>query len=103
MIGALDALQPPELLQSLAIANKTGLLTFETSNGLIYQLALVNGKPTHARAVTVNSKGRQAITDLVTSPKQGVFVFRDGLISQPLDRATAFYTDEHCAVKEENS
>ena len=89
MIGTLGAIDTAGLLQSLATAKKTGLLTVENHDkGFV--IAFAAGKPTHARINKL--RGQDALTEFLVSWTEGVFVFRDKMTSQELD--------EHCVLKQ---
>lgn len=82
MIGSLGAIDTAGLLQSLATAKKTGLLTVENRDKALI-VAFTLGKPTHARMNRL--KGFDAITEFLVSWSEGIFVFRDKGSSQELD------------------
>ena len=83
-MDTLQPLHPADLLESLAVASKTGTLSVETSDGKSISIDLVNGKPTRARKVPVESKGQQALNDFLSRCQKGKFTFRDGVVSEDL-------------------
>ncbi len=86
MIGSLGAIDAAGLLQSLANAGKTGVLTVENRDKAIV-VAFVDGKPTHA---TMNKlKGYDALTEFLVSWNEGIFVFRDKGAAGELDTSCA--------------
>lgn len=86
MIGSLGAIDPAGLLQSLATAKKTGLLTVENRDK-VFVIAFLSGNPTHARLNRL--KGYNAMTEFLVSWTEGIFVFRDKATSQELDESCA--------------
>jgi hypothetical protein len=86
MIGSLGAIDPAGLLQSLATAKKTGLLTVENRDK-VFIVSFLSGTPTHARLSRL--KGYNAMTEFLVSWTEGIFVFRDKATSQELDESCA--------------
>jgi hypothetical protein len=82
MIGSLGAIDTAGLLQSLATAKKTGLLTVENRNKCM-SVAFADGRPTHA--LMDKLKGYIAIVEFLVTWKEGIFVFRDRSESAELD------------------
>ena len=82
MIGSLGAIDTAGLLQSLATAKKTGLLTVENRDKTIV-VAFAGGKPTHAKLNKLY--GYNAMVEFLTTWAEGIFVFRDKGVSQELD------------------
>lgn len=82
MIGSLGAIDTAGLLQSLATAKKTGLLTVEDRDKILI-VGFVEGKPTHARMNKLF--GYNAMVEFLTTWGEGIFVFRDKGISQEFD------------------
>jgi Domain of unknown function (DUF4388) len=82
MIGSLGAIDTHGLLQSLATANKTGLLTIEDREKIL-QLQMLDGKPTRGRLDQL--RGLDALIEFVTTWTEGVFVFRDRETLKDLD------------------
>ncbi len=89
MFGSLGAIDTAGLLQSLATAKKTGLLTVENRDK-IFILSFAHGKPTHARMNKL--KGPDALTELLVTWTEGIFVFRD--------KGTSNELDDHCVLKQ---
>ena len=93
MIGSLGAIDGAGLLQSIATAKKTGVLTVEDRDKS-FVLAFKEGRPTHARLRKL--KGHEAITEFLVCWSEGIFVFRDSgsdkecddacLLRYPLDK-----------------
>jgi hypothetical protein len=93
MIGSLGAIDTAGLLQSLATAKKTGLLTVEDRDRILL-IAFSQGRPTHARLNRLH--GYDAMVEFITTWSEGIFVFRDKgsspefsevcQVSQSLDR-----------------
>lgn len=81
MIGSLEAIDSAGLLQSIATAQKTGLLTVENRESVIL-LGFQAGKPTHAKLGKL--VGYDAIVEYLVSWTEGIFVFRDGGMSTEL-------------------
>jgi hypothetical protein len=108
MVGTLEDLPPIRLLQELAVASKTGILTV-TDEGKLINIVLLSGKPIYARVATVNSKGREAMDEFLRSQKQGSYAFLDKLESEPIVASAAFYrevhhvTDAECEIKKEDA
>lgn len=84
MIGSLGAIDTPGLLQSLATANKTGLLTIEDGDKLL-QLQVLEGRPTYAKMNKL--RGNDAISEFVTTWTEGIFVFKDKGVAKELDES----------------
>lgn len=82
MIGSLGAIDSAGLLQSIATAKKTGLLTVENRDKAIV-IAFSDGKPTHARLDKLS--GYNAVVEFLVGWHEGIFVFRDKGTSQELD------------------
>jgi hypothetical protein len=82
MIGSLGAIDTAGLLQSLATAKKTGLLTVENRDKT-FAVAFHDGRPTHAKLNKL--VGYSAIVEFLTTWSEGIFVFRDKAHSQELD------------------
>jgi hypothetical protein len=82
MIGSLGAIDTAGLLQSLATAKKTGLLTVENREKA-FVISFANGKPMHGRMNKL--KGPDALTEFLVTWSEGIFVFRDKGTSQELD------------------
>jgi hypothetical protein len=82
MIGSLGAIDTAGLLQSLATAKKTGLLTVEDRDKTLI-VSIEGGRPTHARLNKL--RGYNAMVEFLTIWSEGIFVFRDKGISQELD------------------
>ncbi len=82
MIGSLGAIDAAGLLQSLATANKTGVLTVEKKDKTII-VSFNDGKPTHA--LMAKLKGYDALTEFLVSWTEGIFVFKDKGDAQDLD------------------
>ncbi|MBA4074231.1 MAG: hypothetical protein C0508_04255 [Cyanobacteria bacterium PR.023] len=82
MIGSLGAIDTAGLLQSLATAKKTGLLTVEDRDKILI-VAFVDGKPTHAKMNKL--LGYHAMVEFLTTWGEGIFVFRDKGVSQEFD------------------
>lgn len=82
MIGSLGAIDTAGLLQSLATAKKTGLLTVDSRDRTII-VAFEAGRPTHARLSRL--QGYNAMVEFITSWSEGIFVFRDKGTSAELD------------------
>jgi hypothetical protein len=74
MIGSLGAIDTAGLLQSIAGARKTGLLTIEQAEKSLV-VAFAEGKPTQARLN--NLSGYEAIVEFLVSNTEGIFVFRE--------------------------
>ncbi|HMO23764.1 MAG TPA: DUF4388 domain-containing protein, partial [Candidatus Melainabacteria bacterium] len=74
MIGSLGAIDTAGLLQSLATAKKTGLLTVENRENTL-AMSFVDGKPTHA--LMNNLRGFDAVAEFLVSWRDGIFVFKD--------------------------
>jgi diguanylate cyclase (GGDEF)-like protein len=75
IIGELGVFEPSALLQALAHAQKTGVLTIQTSKGQQFWMLFKNGKPLQAR--TGNLKGYDAIVELMTTFEEGTFKFQE--------------------------
>ncbi len=90
MIGSLGAIDSAGLLQSLATAKKTGLLTVEHRDKAIV-VAFHDGRPTHARLDRLT--GYDAIVEFLFSWTEGIFVFRDKASSADL-------TSEDCQLSQ---
>jgi hypothetical protein len=82
MIGSLGAIDNAGLLQSIATAKKTGLLTVENRDKALV-VAFLDGKPTHARLDKLS--GYNAMVEFLVSWTEGIFVFRDKGQSSELD------------------
>ena len=82
MIGSLGAIDNAGLLQSIATAKKTGLLTVENRDKALV-VAFADGKPTHARLD--KQSGYEAMVEFLVSWTEGIFVFRDKGQSTELD------------------
>jgi hypothetical protein len=74
MIGSLGAIDGAGLLQSIATARKTGVLTVEDRDKS-FVLSFADGRPTMARLGKL--KGHDAISEFLVSWSEGIFVFRD--------------------------
>ncbi|HMY54207.1 MAG TPA: DUF4388 domain-containing protein, partial [Candidatus Obscuribacter sp.] len=96
------------LLQSLATAKKTGLLTVDNRDKTII-VAFESGRPTHARLNKL--RGYEAMVEFITTWAEGIFVFRDkgrseelddtARLSQSLDRLlldSALYQDQMAQI-----
>jgi hypothetical protein len=81
MIGNLGAIDTPGLLQSLSTAGKTGLLTVD-SQGRTLSVAFLDGKVTHAKLGRL--RGKDALVEFATGWSEGIFVFRDKVLSADL-------------------
>jgi diguanylate cyclase (GGDEF)-like protein len=75
IIGELGVFEPSALLQALAHAQKTGVLTIQTSKDQQFWMLFKNGKPLQAR--TGNLKGVNAIVELMTTFEEGTFKFQE--------------------------
>ncbi len=108
MIGSLGAIDTAGLLQSLATAKKTGLLTVDNRDKTII-VAFESGRPTHARLNKL--RGYEAMVEFITTWAEGIFVFRDkgrseelddtARLSQSLDRLlldSALYQDQMAQI-----
>jgi hypothetical protein len=84
MIGSLGAIDTPGLLQSLATANKTGLLTIEDRDKLL-QLQVLEGRPIYAKMNKL--RGHDALIEFVTMWTDGIFVFKDKGSTKELDES----------------
>lgn len=82
MIGSLGAIDTAGLLQSLATAKKTGLLTVENRENTL-AMSFLDGKPTHA--LMNNLKGFDAVAEFLVSWREGIFVFKDKASMPELD------------------
>lgn len=82
MIGSLGAIDTAGLLQSLATAKKTGLLTVDNRDKTLI-VAFESGKPTHASLSKL--RGYDAMVEFLTTWSEGIFVFRDKGKSLELD------------------
>lgn len=74
MIGSLNAIDGAGLLQSLAGAKKTGLLTIENRDKSL-MVSFDGGLPTHAKLHKL--QGYNALLEFLSLWTEGVFVFRD--------------------------
>lgn len=84
MLGTLGAIETPGLLQSIAQAKKTGLLSME-DRGRSALVAFQGGKLTHARLGKL--LGTHAVMEVIISWKEGIFIFRDQAKSNDLDES----------------
>lgn len=75
IVGELGVFEPSALLQALAHAQKTGVLTIQTSKEQQFWMLFKNGKALQAR--TGNLKGVEAITELMTTFEEGSFKFQE--------------------------
>jgi RNA polymerase primary sigma factor len=82
MQGALGAVDPATLLQSLAAAKETGLLTVENKDKVLIA-HFFDGNLAHASLNRI-LKGKDALIEFIMSWTEGVFHFRKGAISQEL-------------------
>jgi hypothetical protein len=89
MIGSLGAIDSAGLLQSIATAKKTGLLTVENRDKAIV-VAFNEGRPTHARLDKL--VGYHAIVEFLVAWTEGIFVFRDKGQSRELDETCVLTT-----------
>jgi hypothetical protein len=89
MIGSLGAIDSAGLLQSIATAKKTGLLTVENRDKAIV-VAFNEGRPTHARLDKL--VGYHAIVEFLVAWSEGIFVFRDKGQSRELDETCVLTT-----------
>lgn len=85
MIGSLGAIDSAGLLQSIATAKKTGLLTVENRDKALV-VAFSEGKPTHARLDKLS--GYHALVEFLVGWTEGIFVFRDKGQSSELDETS---------------
>ncbi len=88
MIGSLGAIDSAGLLQSIATAKKTGILTVEDRDKSM-MVAFKDGRPTHARLGKL--KGHDSVTEFLVTWTEGIFVFRDGAVDAGWD--------ESCSLK----
>jgi Domain of unknown function (DUF4388) len=86
MLGTLGAIETPGLMQSLASAQKTGILSIE-DRGKAAIIAFKGGKITHAKLGKM--LGPNAVLEIVVSWKEGIFIFRDQGTSDDLDETCA--------------
>ena len=84
MIGSLGAIDTAGLLQSLATAKKTGLLTVEDRDKTLV-VAVAAGRPTYAKLNKLT--GYNAMVEFLTVWSEGIFVFRDKGTSTELDES----------------
>jgi hypothetical protein len=73
------------LLQSLATAKKTGLLTVENRDKT-FSVAFNMGKPTHAKMNRL--AGIDAMSEFLVDWSEGIFVFKDKATSSELDESS---------------
>ncbi len=74
MIGSLGAIDGAGVLQSLATAARTGVLTVENRHK-VFSIAFSNGQPTHAKLNRLC--GYNAATEFLVEWNEGIFVFKD--------------------------
>ncbi|MBX9694084.1 MAG: DUF4388 domain-containing protein, partial [Cyanobacteria bacterium] len=89
MIGSLGAIEPAGLLQSLATAQKTGILTVENRDQT-FTTAYLAGKATHARLNKL--VGYEAMAEFLVDWNEGIFVFKDKAESPELDQTCELKT-----------
>ncbi|MBX9687966.1 MAG: DUF4388 domain-containing protein [Candidatus Obscuribacterales bacterium] len=82
MIGSLGAIDGAGLLQSIATAKKTGLLTVEDRDRS-FVVAFKDGRATHSRLGKL--KGHDAVVEFLVSWSEGIFVFKDGASNSSWD------------------
>lgn len=77
--GELGVFDPAALLQSLATAQKTGILTVQAKDGKQLWILFEGGKPVQARLGKF--AGSQAIVEFVTTFEEGNFNFQEKVMS----------------------